>query len=120
MLQCSLLVHYGHSCLVPINKTSIQTLYIFVDISIDQNHFLNSIRQNFKAGSKIAFISTIQFVATLQTAAKELNEFEIVLQHNQPLSPGEVLGCTAPDVGECDALIYLGKVAFFKTTQENI
>ena len=40
---------------------------------------------------------------------QELPEYELVLQHNQPLSPGEVLGCTAPDVGKCDALIYLGE-----------
>ena len=110
MLNCSLLVHYGHSCLVPINKTSIQTLYVFVDIQIDTAHFIESIKHNFKAGSRIALISTIQFVATLQTAATELVEYQIVLQHNQPLSPGEVLGCTAPDVGDCDALIYLGMI----------
>ena len=78
---------------MPINKTTIQTLYIFVDIEIDRAHFISSIRANFKAGTKIALISTIQFVATLQTSAQELlGEYEIVLQHNQPLSPGEVLG----------------------------
>ena len=108
MLDCSLLVHYGHSCLVPINKTEIQTLYVFVDIEIDRTHFIQSIRHNFAEGSRIALISTIQFVATLQTAATELQEYQIVLQNNQPLSPGEVLGCTAPDVGDCDGLIYLG------------
>jgi len=112
MLTCSLLVHYGHSCLVPINKTNIQTLYIFVDIEIDKMHFINSIRQNFPTGSRIALISTIQFVATLQSAATELVGYDIVLQHNQPLSPGEVLGCTAPDVGNCDGLIYLGDGRF--------
>lgn len=112
LLGCSLLVHYGHSCLVPINKTTIQTLYVFVDIEIDREHFISSIRANFKAGSKIALISTIQFVATLQTSAQELSDYEIVLQHNQPLSPGEVLGCTAPSVGDCDALIYLGDGRF--------
>ena len=109
MLECQLLVHYGHSCLVPINKTKIQSLYVFVDIEIDRKHFVESVRHNFEKGAKIALVSTIQFVATLQTSVQELSEYEIILQHNQPLSPGEVLGCTAPDVGKCDALIYLGK-----------
>ena len=116
MLDCSLLVHYGHSCLVPINKTEIQTLYVFVDIEIDRTHFIQSIRHNFDEGSRIALISTIQFVATLQTAATELKEYQIVLQNNQPLSPGEVLGCTAPDVGDCDGLIYLGGLTFKSKT----
>ena len=34
-LQCDLLVHYGHSCLIPIQKSDVKTLYIFVDIQID-------------------------------------------------------------------------------------
>ncbi|ELU35988.1 diphthamide synthesis protein [Rhizoctonia solani AG-1 IA] len=31
-LGCDMLVHYGHSCLVPIDTTTIKTLYIFVEI----------------------------------------------------------------------------------------
>lgn len=34
-LGCDLLVHYGHSCLIPIQKSEVKTLYIFVDIKID-------------------------------------------------------------------------------------
>lgn len=32
------MVHYGHSCLVPIDITTIKMLYVFVDISIDVDH----------------------------------------------------------------------------------
>lgn len=34
-MGCDFLVHYGHSCLVPIDTTQIQTMYVFVDIGID-------------------------------------------------------------------------------------
>ena len=33
-LGAELLVHYGHSCLVPVSTTSISTLYVFVDIEV--------------------------------------------------------------------------------------
>lgn len=32
------MIHYGHSCLVPIDITTIKMLYVFVDISIDVDH----------------------------------------------------------------------------------
>lgn len=32
------MVHYGHSCLVPIDVTTIKMLYVFVDIAIDVEH----------------------------------------------------------------------------------
>jgi len=34
-MGCDFMVHYGHSCLVPIDTTKIQTMYVFVDIGID-------------------------------------------------------------------------------------
>ncbi|CAE7120795.1 unnamed protein product, partial [Rhizoctonia solani] len=46
-LGCDMLVHYGHSCLVPIDTTTIKTLYIFVEIAIDAEHLTNTIRMNF-------------------------------------------------------------------------
>jgi 2-(3-amino-3-carboxypropyl)histidine synthase len=33
-LGAQLLVHYGHSCLVPVDVTSIPCLYVFVDIQV--------------------------------------------------------------------------------------
>jgi diphthamide biosynthesis enzyme Dph1/Dph2-like protein len=32
------MIHYGHSCLVPIDVTTIKMLYVFVDILIDVDH----------------------------------------------------------------------------------
>ena len=37
-LDADFMVHYGHSCLVPIDVTSIKMLYVFVSIAIDLEH----------------------------------------------------------------------------------
>ena len=44
--------------------------------------------------------STIQFVATLQSVAREIREsgMEVTVPQAKPLSPGEILGCTSPSV----------------------
>ena len=44
-LGADLLVHYGHSCLVPVDQTSIPCLYVFVDITVDTRHLIDTIRQ---------------------------------------------------------------------------
>ncbi|KAJ2803237.1 Diphthamide biosynthesis protein 1, partial [Coemansia furcata] len=41
-LGCDFMVHYGHSCLVPVNVTTIKTMYVFVDIGIDTEHFVRT------------------------------------------------------------------------------
>lgn len=46
-LGADFLVHYGHSCLIPVDNTCIPALYVFVDIKIDTSHLLESIRHNF-------------------------------------------------------------------------
>jgi len=58
-LNADLLIHYGkqqdhfstiegHSCLIPITETKIKTLYVFVEIGIDLNHFVKTIQHNFQ------------------------------------------------------------------------
>ena len=44
-------------------------LYVFVDIKIDTAHFIDTVRYNFSAGSKLAFVSTIQFLTALQVCS---------------------------------------------------
>ena len=46
-LGCDVLIHYAHSCLIPVDVTKIKTLYVFVDISIDTQHLLASLERNF-------------------------------------------------------------------------
>jgi len=114
-LGCQLMVHYGHSCLVPIDLTQgIQMLYVFVDIKIDSLHFINTLKYNFDSGSKIALVSTIQFVPTLQSVYSELKgEYEMIIPQVKPLSPGEILGCTSPRLDpDVTALVYLGDGRF--------
>lgn len=41
-------------------------LYVFVDIQMDNAHFLDTVKFNFPPGQSLALVSTIQFVAALQ------------------------------------------------------
>ena len=47
-LGCDLLVHYGHSCLVPVNRTALPCLYVFVEISVDVGHLVDCVRMTFE------------------------------------------------------------------------
>ncbi|XP_067932448.1 2-(3-amino-3-carboxypropyl)histidine synthase subunit 1-like [Watersipora subatra] len=115
-MECDLLIHYGHSCLVPIDKThGINMLYIFVDIKIDVKHLVDTAVYNFEQGTKIVMVSTIQFVAALQAAARALKElnYTVKVPQAKPLSPGEILGCTSPVIdSSTDAIIYVGDGRF--------
>ncbi|RDB23151.1 Diphthamide biosynthesis protein 1 [Hypsizygus marmoreus] len=201
-LGCDMLVHYGHSCLVPMDQTTIKTLYVFVEIAIDFSHLAQTIRLNFPSDrrqfhenllnseesdreipigtligpthhlriegpfpsegdavstsrphepTRLALVSTIQFVAALQRLKEDLTSeppesspsqqtaglieassskapngdapadlgtklwsgrYEATIPRSKPLSPGEILGCTAPRLNDVDALIYLGDGRF--------
>ncbi|KAI0687216.1 Diphthamide synthesis [Cytidiella melzeri] len=201
-LGCDMLVHYGHSCLVPTTETTIKTLYVFVEIAIDSTHLVQTIRLNFPtdrrefhdflldseetasqipAGqpvgpgqhlriggpeadpsamdgggssfgscpshepTRLALVSTIQFVAALSRLKDDLmagtdaqpantlengaqdpdaeltvgrpklwtGRYEATIPRTKPLSPGEILGCTAPQLSnDVDALVYLGDGRF--------
>ena len=120
-LNCDLLIHYAHSCLIPISKEKIATLYIFVDIGIDTAHLIATLTRNFPPGKTLAMVSTVQFNSTLHTIRPLLESegLHILIPQISPLSKGEVLGCTAPKIGTksvdasgADALIYLGDGRF--------
>jgi len=170
--------------LVPTTETTIKTLYVFVEISIDPRHLHQSIRMNFpndrqefydsllksedsdkliptgaqlpkprhlivdpgyaddhasvKEPTRLALVSTIQFVAALQQLKEDLSiecaeehglrpvyrlengdrgeqtnavptfsrgKYEATIPRSKPLSPGEILGCTAPRLSDVDALM---------------
>ncbi|KAF6040259.1 DPH1 [Bugula neritina] len=115
-MACDLMIHYGHSCLVPIDKTEgINMLYVFVDIKIDTAHFIDTLLYNFTKDTSLILVSTIQFVSALQAAARALREngYQVTIPQAKPLSPGEILGCTSPVVGSpSDAIVYLGDGRF--------
>jgi len=164
-------------------ETTIKTLYVFVEISIDSRHLHQTVRMNFSddrrefydsllrsedsnrdvpAGTqlaqprhltvnpsdtedlittreptRLALVSTIQFVAALQQLKEDLSveyaehelrpihrlegsgaeeqpnagptfskgKYEATIPRSKPLSPGEILGCTAPRLSDTDALM---------------
>ncbi|KAF7382634.1 hypothetical protein HZH66_013036 [Vespula vulgaris] len=81
-LDADFMIHYGHSCLIPIDQT---------------------------IGIKVLY-----FVGTLQAIATELkkNGYEVSIPQSKPLSPGEILGCTAPQTHCADAIVYIGDGRF--------
>ncbi|KAL7819760.1 putative diphthamide synthesis domain-containing protein [Trichoderma gracile] len=116
-LGCDLLVHYAHSCLIPVDVTKIKTLYVFVDISIDTAHLIASLERNFASGKTIAIVGTIQFNATIHGVRSSLEAagFSVVVPQIGPLSKGEILGCTSPrlrDEDGVDLILYLGDGRF--------
>ncbi|KEY66984.1 hypothetical protein S7711_05104 [Stachybotrys chartarum IBT 7711] len=116
-LGCDLLVHYAHSCLVPVDVTKIKTLYVFVDISIDATHLLATLERNFATGKTIAVVGTIQFNATIHGVRGTLERagFNVLVPQIAPLSKGEILGCTSPrlkDDEAVDLILYLGDGRF--------
>jgi len=167
---------------VPVDQTTIKTLYVFVEIGIDSAHLHQSIRLSFPSNrqsfrerlsdaeeelnripagtqiasgmaqlriqgpsrdddlhqvteepTRLALVSTIQFVAALQKLKEDLSieythspglignitgdsdsqnrtkfwtgAYEATIPRSKPLSPGEILGCTAPFLKDVDALM---------------
>ena len=116
-LGCDLLVHYAHSCLIPLSIEKIATLYIFVDISIDIEHLVKTLARNISPGKTIAMVGTVQFNSTLHTIrpALEAEGLKVLVPQVAPLSKGEVLGCTAPKLSpdaNVDLILYLGDGRF--------
>ena len=114
-LGADFMVHYAHSCLIPVSSCLMKDiLYVFVDIGIDMKHFVESVKANFDANLKVALVSTIQFVASLRAAKQEFESYftDAIIPQIKPLSPGEILGCTSPQLGDRDALIYVGDGRF--------
>jgi 2-(3-amino-3-carboxypropyl)histidine synthase len=60
------LVHYGHSCLIPVDQCNLNVLYVFVEIAIDLKHFIDSVKSNFPKENRVALVSTIQFSSSLR------------------------------------------------------
>ena len=114
-LAADFLVHYGHSCLVPVSHTSIPCMYVFVDIKMDIEHFVGCVQATIPRGQRLILAGTIQFAASTQVARAQLLAHypHITVPQSRPLSPGEVLGCTAPVVpGQHDAIVFVADGRF--------
>eukprot|EP00854_Cymbomonas_tetramitiformis_P027950 gene27950-34553_t len=90
-MGAELLIHYGHSCLVPVDHTTIPCMYIFVDIRFDTSHLVATVRHNFPAGTRLALAGTIQFASALHEVRAALSEDfpALTVPQAKPLSPGE-------------------------------
>jgi 2-(3-amino-3-carboxypropyl)histidine synthase len=107
-LGASLLIHYGHSCLVPIQHTVIPCLYVFVELQIDFLHMVECVCATIPDPTPLALLGTIQFRQGLVQAKLLLEErgYSSKLPQVKPLSPGEVLGCTSPSNIEEEIVIF--------------
>lgn len=110
-LGAQLLVHYGHSCLVPLQHTAVPCLYVFVEIQMDVAHFVDCLaltlqeQHDIEKIANVHLLGTVQFRhalldAKLQMEAKLPSQIDISIPQVKPLSPGEVLGCTSPVLPE--------------------
>eukprot|EP00892_Ulva_mutabilis_P000935 jgi/Ulvmu1/10842/UM007_0016.1 len=110
------LVHYGHSCLVPVTVTKMPCMYVFVDIQMDLDHLLDTVELNFKPEQRLVLAGTIQFATSIQNAKLELAQRgfkHLLIPQERPLSAGETLGCTAPRLAEpADALVFVADGRF--------
>ena len=124
-LGCDFLVHYGHSCLVPIDAAgagagALRMLYVFVDVAFDTRHLVASVAAAFPPGARLALLGTIQFAPALRAAREALlsRHPALLVPQARPLSPGEVLGCTSPDLSSAagapplDAFIFVADGRF--------
>mmetsp|Transcript_68222 Transcript_68222/g.134816 ORF Transcript_68222/g.134816 Transcript_68222/m.134816 type:complete len:522 (-) Transcript_68222:21-1586(-) len=112
-LGVDLLVHYGHSCIVPTDQTTVTTLYVHVEVSVDVAHLVDTIRLNFAPDKRLAFMGSVQFVGGMMQAVKELkldhfvDDAAPVVPQVKPLGLGETLGCTSPQVDGVDAVVFV-------------
>ena len=89
-LGAGLLVHYGHSCLVPVDVTRIKVIYVFVEIHFDSEHLERCVIEAFPPETKLALMGTIQFTSVIHSAAVKLKKHFTNCQIPQakPLSAG--------------------------------
>ena len=114
-MECELLIHYGHSCLIPVDETSIPCMYIFVNMKIDLQHFVESVKLTFDANTRIILAGTIQFNKEMHAAKKIFKEYyaSVFVPQCKPLSSGEVLGCTAPCIeGKGEVIVFIADGRF--------
>jgi 2-(3-amino-3-carboxypropyl)histidine synthase len=85
-------------------------MYVFVEITFDPSHLIETIKANFSKDDKIALMGTIQFAPAVSAAREALASAfpSMWIPQQKPLSPGEVLGCTSPRLPEeVTALVFV-------------
>ncbi|CCW59684.1 unnamed protein product [Phytomonas sp. EM1] len=117
-LGCDFLVHYGHSCLISIKDCVFRNMmYVFVEIDIDVQHFVDTVKALVPRETRVVCIATVQFISSMRAGVmllKDHFEHAIIVPQCRPLSTGELLGCTSPKVNpsEVDVVLYVGDGRF--------
>ncbi|KAI5170808.1 2-(3-amino-3-carboxypropyl)histidine synthase [Nematocida sp. LUAm3] len=124
LIDCDLLVHYGHSCLFEIPKSLIGILYVFVEIDIDTEHCVSLAKKHINCES-LSVLGTIQYNGAIRKIRKSLEsqslritdgsltgkDSVIEIPRVMPLSRGEVLGCTSPKISS-ENILFLAEGRF--------
>jgi 2-(3-amino-3-carboxypropyl)histidine synthase len=115
-LGCQLLIHYGHSCLVPLQHTVIPVLYVFVEVEFDVNHLVGCLLATLQSERpRIALLGTVQFrhgLAEISDLLKAEGFGHVDIPQVKPLSPGETLGCTSPIISEPSVVCFVADGRF--------
>ena len=113
-LGADLLVHYGHSCLVPVSVTKMKIMYVFVEIFFDPQHLIACVKAAFPPETRVAIMGTIQFISIVHQASAELSTCfaHCTIPQAKPLSAGETLGCTSPVISNADVLVFVADGRF--------
>lgn len=117
-LGCDFVIHYAHSCLISIKECCVPNmLYVFVEIDIDVQHLVDTVKALVPADTRLACIGTVQFISSMRAAVQMLKDYfktPVIVPQSRPLSSGETLGCTSPKVDKKDAdvVLYVGDGRF--------
>lgn len=113
-LGCDMLVHYGHSCLIPVDQTKIKTLYVFVEISIDPSHLAATVRANFP-NDKSEFAARILSGSVKGKTRQEVTPSD---DSHVPIGiEGEDSSTTKADTSRPTHLALVGTVQFINAIQ---
>ncbi len=84
--------------------------YVFVDISFETQHLVETVRHNFGSDQRLAIVGTIQYASSFHRARQALLETHphVFIPQANPLTGGELLGCTSPTLPpDTSAIIYV-------------
>lgn len=117
-LGCDFLIHYGHSCLISIKDCLLDNMmYVFVEVDIDVEHFVSTVKALIPPTIRLACIATVQFISSMRAGMQLLRDYfthPCLIPQCRPLSTGEILGCTSPKVNsdDVDMVLYVGDGRF--------
>ena len=117
-LGATFLVHYGHSCLISIKDSVLDNMmYVFVEIRVDIEHFIETVKTLIPKEKRVVLGATIQFASCMRGSIKPLSDFfdtPPTVPQSRPLSSGEVLGCTSPKLNgnDHDCIVFVADGRF--------